>query len=96
MPYKYSYYPKLIAYGRLSGSLCSGCANSVPSQRLGHGCEWSTKFQPVPGWVATETTILCGCAAPTLSYCVHECPKFVQDCQNEDLQLMGIGFEEVV
>ena len=93
MPYKCSYYPKPVAHGRMSGSLCAGCLNAVPSIGLHHGCEWSTNYNPVPNWIATPTEILCGYAMPTKSYCVHECPKFIPDCTEEDLQIMGIQVE---
>ena len=32
-------------------NICFDCKNSVPDDR-GHGCPWSRKFEPVPGWTA--------------------------------------------
>lgn len=52
-------------------TLCWDCDNAAPDLN-GHGCEWSRKFEPVPGWEADED--------PNLkSYHVNYCPKFRRD-----------------
>lgn len=55
-------------------NICFDCINSVPDDK-GHGCPWSERFEPVPGWKA-EPTIINGALAPVKSYDVKECPLY--------------------
>lgn len=50
--------------------LCCTCGNAYG------GCEWSARFEPVPGWTATETLLDCGAERIIKSYCITECPKY--------------------
>lgn len=75
-----TYYPDVTINGRLVGSLCQFCENSVPSIYKEQGCSWSRFLKPVEGWKATPTIM----GNPlkkglVTSFCVHECPKFKQD-----------------
>lgn len=58
--------------------LCWDCQNAVPDLN-GHGCEWSRKFEPVPGLDAEETVLTTSYKQGTKSYHVHGCPKYVKD-----------------
>lgn len=53
-----TYYPDVTINGRLVGSLCQFCENSVPSIYKEQGCSWSRFLQPVEGWKATPTTVI--------------------------------------
>lgn len=75
-----TYYPEPSKAGKLIGTLCFFCSNSVPGSDPNSGCEWSQKFQPVEGWIATPCVLKCG-SRPVDTFCVHECPKFVQDSE---------------
>lgn len=59
-------------------NICFDCNNSVPDSR-GHGCPWSRKFEPVPGW--TEEPVILGtgknCLTPTFH--ITACPMFDRD-----------------
>lgn len=53
---------------------CWDCKNAVG------GCSWSSRFIPVDGWDARETTIRgVPAGARTPSYHVISCPEFVPD-----------------
>ena len=52
--------------------LCCSCKN------FAYGCEWSERFEPVPGWKATQTLLDSGSERYVKSYCITECPKFVK------------------
>ena len=52
---------------------CWDCANACG------GCSWSAKGEPVPGWKAEQTSILCyegSQAGRTESYKIIFCPEF--------------------
>lgn len=64
-----------------SSQLCWTCLNAVPNAEAGRGCEWSTKFEPVPGWEAEEQqmrAIYRGGPRVT-TYRVRGCPKYRQE-----------------
>ena len=44
--------------GNAVASLCWDCKNAVPQG--GHGCSWSERFKPVPGWDAERRDISTG------------------------------------
>lgn len=52
-----------------NGQLCTYCG------KYAKGCEWSEKFEPVPGWEA-EPTIINQKGKPVHSYKITGCPKF--------------------
>lgn len=49
-------------------NICFDCQNAVC------GCEWSTNFEPVPGWTAEKTTV-----SGMDTYHIVACPKFKRD-----------------
>lgn len=60
--------------------LCWTCANACG------GCEWSLRFEPVPGWDATPTSRVLkvggkgkGSTRVASSFVIHSCPKFRRD-----------------
>ena len=55
-------------------NICFDCKNAVPDNN-GHGCPWSRKFEPVPGWDAKPVTV--GAGAYTVdTYQIFGCPLF--------------------
>ena len=63
-----------------SKQLCWDCANACG------GCEWSLRFEPVPGWDATPTSRVLkvggkgkGGTRVASSFVIHYCPKFRRD-----------------
>lgn len=55
-------------------NICFDCKNAVPDNN-GHGCPWSRKFEPVPGWNAKPVTV--GAGAYTVdTYQIRDCPLF--------------------
>lgn len=40
------------------------------------GCVWSEKFQPIPGWVATERPMSYNGKTKATSYAIQYCPEF--------------------
>ena len=63
-----------------STQLCWDCANVYG------GCEWSARFEPVPGWDATPTSRVLkvggkgkGGTRLAFSLMIHYCPKFRRD-----------------
>lgn len=57
-------------------SLCAYCSNAFD------GCEWSSAFEPVKGWLADPVSVRYynhGAREKSLSYNVFDCPKFVED-----------------
>ena len=48
---------------------CTTCKNCV------QGCEWSERYEPVPGWVA-EPTIIGKLSYNISSYRIISCPKY--------------------
>lgn len=63
-----------------SQQLCWDCANVYG------GCEWSARFEPVPGWYATPTSRVLkvggkgkGGTRVASSFVIHYCPKFRRD-----------------
>ena len=59
---------------------CWDCANACG------GCEWSLRFEPVPGWDATPTSRVLkvggkgkGGTRVASSFVIHYCPKFRRD-----------------
>lgn len=67
-----------------SQTLCWECANACG------GCEWSSEFIPVPGWVAEKRRKKEHCSAAyehfNTSYLVMECPKFKRDSMDHGLK----------
>ena len=59
-------------------NICFDCKNAVPDD-CGHGCEWSRKFEPVPGWTAKPVMLRSGRCTPTESWHITACPKFDPD-----------------
>ena len=53
-------------------TLCWDCRHACKE------CEWSTSFEPVPGWNAEET-IISENDRETRSYHVIACPKYERD-----------------
>ncbi len=60
--------------------LCWDCANVYG------GCEWSARFEPVPGWDAIPTSRVLkvggkgkGGTRVASSFVIHTCPKFRRD-----------------
>ena len=49
---------------------CWDCANACG------GCEWSARFEPVPGWDAIPTTRTVSGKFVDKSFSVRACPKF--------------------
>lgn len=49
---------------------CWDCANACG------GCEWSARFEPVPGWDAIPTTRTVSGKFVEKSFSVRACPKF--------------------
>ena len=62
LPYKPGYQPQL----------CWSCGNAYG------GCEWTDRFEPVPGWDATQTLLDQGAERMVRSYCIKSCPKYVK------------------
>ena len=63
-----------------STQLCWTCANACG------GCEWSLRFEPVPGWDATPTSRVLkvggkgkGGTRVASSFVIRACPKFRRD-----------------
>ena len=54
-----------------NGQLCTYC------EKYAKGCEWSERFEPVPGWEAVPT-IINQKGKPIHSYRIIRCPKFVE------------------
>lgn len=54
-----------------SQQLCWNCANVYG------GCEWSARFEPVPGWDAIATTRTVGGKFVEKSFSVRACPMDV-------------------
>ena len=59
-------------------NICFNCKNSVPDD-CGHGCPWSRKFEPIPGWTAEPTTLKVGYGQPVETYHITACPMFDRD-----------------
>lgn len=60
-----------------TSTLCWKCKRA-----LDNSCEWCRDYQPVPGWEATPTLVngtMKNRRKPVSSYCVHSCPKFIND-----------------
>ena len=65
------------AYKR--ANICFDCTNAVPDDN-GHGCPWSRKFEPVPGWTAEPTVLNPGGRYDrTETYRITACPLFERD-----------------
>lgn len=60
---------------RHRANICFDCKHAVPDNR-GHGCEWSRKFEPVPGWTATPTVLRAGSCESVRTWQISACPKF--------------------
>lgn len=77
--YKATQLKLFLMYSRHErGALCWKCANAVPNPATGVGCEWSRKFQPVPGWEAEYRPIKLSDAKISESYFVKSCPLFAE------------------
>ena len=63
-------------------NICFDCKNAVPDN-AGHGCPWSRKFEPVPGWTAKPVKVGAGNYAND-TYCITECPLFDPDDREKD------------
>lgn len=63
-------------------TLCFSCKHAVPTLDGRFGCEWSKRFQPVPGWEAEKTKKFSGESHGKRryyeSYFVTKCPKFIE------------------
>lgn len=66
----------------LKETLCFSCKHAVPTLDGRFGCEWSTRFQPVPGWKAKKTKKFSGESQGKRkyyeSYFVTKCPKYIE------------------
>lgn len=49
---------------------CCTCKNAYG------GCEWSARFEPVPGWMAEKTILDSGAERYCESYRIDYCPKY--------------------
>lgn len=58
-------------------NICFDCKNAVPDKE-GHGCPWSRKFEPVPGWTAEPVKVGAGKYVVD-TYCITDCPMFDED-----------------
>lgn len=58
-------------------NICFDCKNAVPDDQ-GHGCPWSRKFEPVPGWTA-EPVMMGGNSNSVNTYSITACPLFDPD-----------------
>lgn len=72
--------PKGSAAAAYQQQLCWDCANVYG------GCEWSARFEPVPGWDATPTSRVLkvggkgkGGTRVASSFVIRVCPKFRRD-----------------
>ena len=72
--------PKGSAAAAYQQQLCWTCANACG------GCEWSLRFEPVPGWDATPTSRVLkaggkgkGGTRVASSFVIHYCPNFRRD-----------------
>lgn len=80
---------KKIKQGR--ANICFDCKNAVPDKE-GHGCPWSRKFEPVPGWTAEPTTIRQGYKYDAVdTYIITECPLFDPDDDRKNSNYVGKG-----
>lgn len=52
--------------------LCCSCKN------FAFGCEWSERFEPVPGWEAVGTVLSSSEGRYVKSYHITKCPKFAE------------------
>ena len=52
--------------------LCCSCNN------FAFGCEWSERFEPVPGWEAVDTVLSSSEGRYVKSYHITKCPKFAE------------------
>lgn len=60
-------------------NICISCKNAVPDNN-GHGCTWSRKFEPVPGWTATPKRLNPGRHGTiTETYEIAACPMYDPD-----------------
>ena len=64
-----------------SANICFNCKNAVPDDR-GHGCSWSRRFEPVPGWTA-EPYRLYSSGPPIETWDITACPMFDPDGSSE-------------
>lgn len=56
-------------------NICFNCIHAAPD-RKGHGCPWSRRFEPVPGWTAKPVKgVSNGCD----TYEITDCPMFGHD-----------------
>lgn len=62
--------PKGSAAPMYQQQLCWRCENACG------GCEWSARFEPVPGWDAIATTRTVSGKFVEKSFSVRACPKF--------------------
>lgn len=64
-----------------SDQLCWTCANAVPDLE-GHGCSWSLRLRPVPGWKAEGAVVKAkdnrGYTITRETWHVYDCPKYVE------------------
>lgn len=58
-------------------NICFDCIHAVPDDD-GHGCPWSMRFEPVPGWNA-ELVLLGGYKCKIETYEIKGCPLFERD-----------------
>lgn len=64
---------------KCGSNICFGCKNAVPDSR-GHGCSWSERFEPVPGWTAVPVILNPGrIYDQTETYHITACPEFDPD-----------------
>lgn len=75
---------RMIHYGVTSNKqgsqLCWWCQNAVPT--VEHGCPWSEKAEPVPGWDAEETVLYLeanGRQTELKSFRILACPMFEEE-----------------
>lgn len=72
-------------------NICFDCKNAVPDEE-GHGCPWSRKFEPVPGWTAKKVILNPGRKYDqTETYCITECPLFDPDDDRKNSYYVGKG-----
>jgi len=84
----------------MNPTLCEKCANAVPNAH--HGCPWSERGEPVPGWTAEATSIrqqttLFKKPKPRYidSFCIEACPLFIPDEERQQAEPDPAGLERL-
>ena len=68
---------KLRLKTRLKGNICNRCKRAA--RFIEFPCPWASKFEPVEGWTAEETTLNFASAKNLITYHITKCPLFMAD-----------------